>query len=132
MYIHIYTYMYIHIQMYVYINIYIYIYTYICIYTYIYIHICIYTNIPRLPLMHTKATGWQRYIGCLKLPVSFRKRATNHRALLRKETQKDKKPYLFLPPCNHTHTRTQSLNTVFYQLLQKSPVKETIFCKRYL
>jgi len=29
-------------------------------------------------------TGWRRCIGCLKLQVSFCKRATNHRALLRK------------------------------------------------
>jgi len=31
-------------------------------------------------------TGWQRCIGCLKLHVSFRKRATIYRALLRKMT----------------------------------------------
>ena len=29
-------------------------------------------------------TGWQRCRGCFKLQVSFRKRATNYRALLRK------------------------------------------------
>jgi len=34
-------------------------------------------------------TGWRRCIGCLKLPVSFRKKAMNYRALLRKMTYKD-------------------------------------------
>ena len=34
-------------------------------------------------------TGWRRPIGCLKLQVSFRKRATYRRALLRKMTSKN-------------------------------------------
>jgi len=34
--------------------------------------------------------GWRRCTGCLKLQVSFRQRATNYRALLRKTTYKDK------------------------------------------
>ena len=46
-------------------------------------------------------TGWRRPIGCLKLPDIFRKRATNHRALLRKMTYKDKASYGSLPPCIH-------------------------------
>ena len=44
-------------------------------------------------------TGWRRPIGCLKLQVIFRKRATNHRALLRKMTYKDKASYGSSPPC---------------------------------
>jgi len=44
-------------------------------------------------------TGWRRNIGCLKLQVSFRKRATNYRALLQKETCKDKASYASSPPC---------------------------------
>ena len=36
------------------------------------------------------AAGWRRGIGCLKLQVSFRKRAANFRGLLRKMTFKDK------------------------------------------
>jgi len=36
------------------------------------------------------ATGWRRLIGCLKLQVIFRKRATNYRALLWKMTYEDK------------------------------------------
>ena len=34
-------------------------------------------------------TGWSRVIGCLKLQVISRKRATSYRALLRKMTKKD-------------------------------------------
>jgi len=45
-------------------------------------------------------TGWQRLIGCLKLQVIFRKRATNYRALLRKMTCEAKASYDSTPPCN--------------------------------
>jgi len=38
--------------------------------------------------MYSQDTGWRRPIGCLKLQVIFRKRATNYRALLRKMTDK--------------------------------------------
>jgi len=43
-------------------------------------------------------TGWRRPIGCLKLQVIFRKRATTYRALLRGMTSKDKASYGFLLP----------------------------------
>jgi len=43
--------------------------------------------------------GWRRPIGCLTLQVSFRKRPTNYRDLLRKETYKDKASYASSPPC---------------------------------
>ena len=51
---------------------------------------------------HTRTyiTGWRRPIGCLKLQVNFRKRATNYRALLRKMTYKDKASYGSSPPCS--------------------------------
>jgi len=39
-------------------------------------------------------------IGCLKLWVSFRKRATNYRALLREMTYKDKASYESSLPCS--------------------------------
>jgi len=51
-----------------------------------------------LPLRVT-ATGWRRPIGCLKLHVIFRKRASNYRAVLWKMTYKDKASYGTLPPC---------------------------------
>ena len=38
---------------------------------------------------------WRWCIGCLKLQVSFRKTASNYRALFRKMTQKDRGLYLF-------------------------------------
>ena len=47
----------------------------------------------------TCTTGWRRCIGCLKLQISFRKRATNFRALLQKTTSKDKASYGSTPPC---------------------------------
>jgi len=43
--------------------------------------------------------GWRRPIGCLKLQVTIRERATNYRALFRKMTYKDKASYDFTPPC---------------------------------
>jgi len=45
-----------------------------------------------------KSRGWRRCIGCLKLQVIFRKRATNSRALWRKMTYKDKASYASSPP----------------------------------
>ena len=54
----------------------IYMYMYICIYTDAHVHVC----------GTFRNTGWRRSIGCLKLQVIFRKRATNSRALLRKMT----------------------------------------------
>jgi len=56
-------------------------------YSLIYICICIYLYICDSQ-GHT--TGWRRPIGCLKLQDSFRKRATNYRAVLREMTFKDK------------------------------------------
>jgi len=44
-------------------------------------------------------TGWWRCIGCLKLQISFRKRAIDYRALLRKMTYHDKASYNSTPPC---------------------------------
>jgi len=45
------------------------------------------------------STGWRKPIGCFKLQVIFRKRATNSRALLRKITYKDMASYDSTPPC---------------------------------
>jgi len=57
-----------------------YMYTYICTYIHIWVYMCIHT-------------GWRRSIGCLKLQVIFRKRATLHKAFLRKMTYEDKASY---------------------------------------
>ena len=48
---------------------------------------------------HNCDTGWRRLIGCLKLQVIFRKRATNYVALLWKMPSKDKASYDSTPPC---------------------------------
>jgi hypothetical protein len=53
-------------------------------------------------------TGWRRLTGCLKLQVIFRKGATNHRALLRKITDRDKAAYDSTPPCTHTRMHTHN------------------------
>jgi len=48
--------------------------------------------------LQSLATGWRRPVGCLKLQVIFRKRATNYWALVRKMTFKDKVSYVSSPP----------------------------------
>jgi len=47
----------------------------------------------------THGTGWRRCRGYLKLQVFFRKRATNHRALLQKKIYKDKASCASSPHC---------------------------------
>jgi len=44
-------------------------------------------------------TGWRRCIGCLKLQVSFRKRAINYMALLRETNFKDRCVYFHVSRC---------------------------------
>jgi len=120
------------IYMCMYICIYTYMYTciHICIHSYIHIHIwtirqrdrfdkcdsidcCLkFCKVGSLPIVMYKmigdlsveSTGWQRCIGCLKLQVSFRKRAVNYMALLQSMTNKDKASYASSPPCNMTRT----------------------------
>jgi len=50
-------------------------------------------------LQSSVGKGWRRPIGCLKVQVIFRKRATNYRALLRKMTYEDKASNGSSPPC---------------------------------
>jgi len=45
------------------------------------------------------STGWWRCLGNLKMQVSFRKRATNYRALWRTMTYQDKASCPSSPPC---------------------------------
>ena len=49
------------------------------------------------------STVWRRYIVCLKLQVSFRKRATNYRALLWEMTYRDKASYGSLQQMTHMY-----------------------------
>ena len=58
-------------------------------------------------------TGWRRCIGYLKLQVSFRKRATNYRALLRKMTCEDKASYAFSSPCRSLHANWPPIIVLF-------------------
>jgi len=135
-------------------------------YTYTHIHIC--TNIPPpslhacsralSPCTHTHKSGactracpaphtnteWRRCITCLKLQVSFCKRAINYVALLRKMTCVDKASYGSLPCCTchpaflfNTHknsdtlhaysteeihaTRTEDPNQKQYKLYSQAP-----------
>ena len=76
-------------------------------------------------------TGWQKPIGCTKLQVIFCKRATNYRALLRKMSCKDKAFYGSSPHCIVIWDGYDYQAPYNYRsLLQKSPIKERIFCKR--
>jgi len=59
-----------------------------------------YKHAQRSPIVPHQDTGWRRLIGCLKLQVNFRKRATNYRALLQKMTYQDKASYGSSPPCS--------------------------------
>jgi len=45
------------------------------------------------------STGRRTPLGCFKLQVIFRKRATNYRVLMRKVTNEDKAVYDSTPPC---------------------------------
>jgi len=76
-------------------------------------------------------TGWRRCIGCLKLQVSFRKWATNYRALLRKTTYKDEASYVWSPPCMSfclEYMRSRSCGN----FPSKSPIISRSFAKRDL
>jgi len=59
-------------------------------------------------------TGWRRCIGCLKLQVIFRKRATNYRALLREMTCEDKASYKSSPPCRFNTLQITGLTVCGY------------------
>jgi len=55
-----------------------------------------------------RVTGWPRLIGCLKLQVIFRKRATDYAALLQKMTYEDKASYDSMPPFTKIHSTALS------------------------
>jgi len=57
------------------------------------------TRYNRQNAFKAECTGRGRCIGCLKLQVSFCKKANKHRALSEKETSKDKASYASSPPC---------------------------------
>jgi len=53
--------------------------------------------------MHLIDAGWPCCIPCPKLQVSFRKRSSTHRALLRKMTYKHQSSYAPLLPCQSSY-----------------------------
>jgi len=73
---------------------------------YAYVHVYLVYICERLLRIYThcihvhSVTGWRRPIGCLKLQLIFRNRATIYKALLQKKTYKDKASYDSTPPCN--------------------------------
>jgi len=66
----------------------------------------VYTYVASVCPKRTLHTGWRRPMGCLKLQVIFRKRATNYRALLRKMTSKHKASCGYSPPCMYIRRQT--------------------------
>jgi len=57
------------------------------------LYICVSIWLHACMQIFTRETGWRRPIGGLKFQIVFRQRATNHRALWRKTTFKDKASY---------------------------------------
>jgi len=55
-------------------------------------------------------TGWRRLVGCLKLQVIFRKRATKYATLLRKMTYKHRPSYGSSPPCMSWLIKSTEIN----------------------
>jgi len=100
---------------------------YVCICIYIYINMYINMHIHVLDeggLRHpVSGTGWRSLIGCLKLQVIFRKRATNYRALWRKITCKDKASSESTPPCSIIWgaASTWATQTADCNILQHTP-----------
>jgi len=57
-------------------------------------------------------TEWRRCIECVKLQVSFRKRANTYRAFLQKMIYQDKASYDATPPCKRNHTKYRLVRSV--------------------
>jgi len=80
--------------------------------------------IPKSQIACHSNTGWRRCIKCLELQVSFHKRATNYRALLRKMTSKDKAFYGWSsPPCTW-----KLLETWLFRIATKTSADEQRAC----
>ena len=77
--------MYVCVFMYIYTNLYMH---FIDVYLYKFVYAYVYSS-----------TWWQRCIECLKLHVSFRKRAIDNMTLFRKMTYNDKASYGSSLPC---------------------------------
>jgi len=81
-------------------------------------------------------TGWRRLIGCLKLQVIFRKRATYYRALLRNMTYEDKASYDSTPPCIlrvqwYRVAKTHRIPYLHRSFSAKEPLIVGLFCGKW-
>jgi len=101
------TYVWTHMKMYIYVCVHIYMYTYIYSHPPTHTYIYLFHQNSRHELEAAAyATGWWIGIECHKGQVSFCKRATKNRALLRKISFKDKASHASSPPvymCLHTY-----------------------------
>jgi len=88
----------------------------------------------RMPNIWYTHIGWRRCIGCLKLQVCFRKRATNCRALWQKMKYQDKASYASSPPCTYGY---RGLRHPVYSYLwiygyrRKEPCNLWFFCEKW-
>ena len=71
----------------------------LCVTRRLYVCVALLVDVCVTWLTTRDTTGWRIPIGCLKLKVIFRERATNYRALLLKMTWKDHVSYGSLSPC---------------------------------
>jgi len=104
--------------------------------TYLHILVCLLLAAnsinSHIPLQHIRVifcllltantdTGWRRLIGSPKLQITFHKRATKYRALLRKMTYKDKGSCESSPLCNSQmpvqHIHMKSCATYTYEFV---------------
>jgi len=76
-------------------------------------------------------TGWRRCIECLKLLVSFHKRATNYRALLRKMTYKDKTSYASSPQGLYRVAKMRKMSYLYTSFSAKEPYNKWLFCRKW-
>ena len=139
------SYIYIHIYIYIftckYKNTYIHVYIYVCVRKmyivtiYIYIHMYVYKYIHKCVYicMYTQDIymGWLQLVGSLKLQVSFAKEPCKRDYILQKRPVILRSLLIVATPqALGPHAHTHELERKYRSLLQKSPIKETIFCKR--
>ena len=73
------------------------------------------------------ATGWQRCLACLKLQVSFRKRATHCRALLRRISYTQCWIRRSCTQCLELQVSSHKRATNYRALLRKMTTKDKVF-----
>jgi len=89
------------------------------------------TKIGHLTLLRHPVWGWRRSMGCLKLQVSIRKRATNYRALLEKMTCENRASYASSSPCMRCLSREKDKQCEIY-IENESRTKYRIWVTNYI